>query len=238
MHRQRLLLFFSILLLVSSCSPKISKTITKSYAPLDYRVDVLVFDLQTRIPDGAEEMGTVKIGDTGFTTACDWKTVVETAKTEARKVGGNAIKITEHKPPSAASSCHRITASVLRIENAGEIAAVAKNDDAAADWDYALVHLYRFGGAGALVGFDVYLGNDLICRTKNNWKTTIQIRSFGRNTLWASTESKTEIPVIFEPGREYYICCGIRMGVAVGRPTLQLMDKNTGKAEFDSIKFN
>jgi hypothetical protein len=155
---------------------------------------------------------------------------------EARKIGGNAIKISKHKPPNMGSTCHRITAVILRIENASEIAAAAKIDDVAANWDYALLHIYRLGGPGAMVGYDVYLGNEVICRAKNRWKTTIQINSFGRNTVWASTESKTEIPVNFEPGREYYIRCGIKMGVMVGRPTLELVDKNVGKAEFASIK--
>jgi hypothetical protein len=239
MNTQGKLLILCIWFIATCCAPKVSKTITKSYVPLDYKEDVLVLDLQTPIPDNAENMGTVKIGDNGFSTKCDWNTVIETAKMEARKVGGNAIKIMKHKPPSAlGSSCHRITAAVLHIDNVGEIAVAAKNDDVTADWDYAMLYIYRLGGAGALVGYDVHLGNVVICRTKNNWKTTIQIRSFGLNTVWASTESKTEISVDFEPGREYYIRCGIKMGVAVGRPTLELVDKNTGKAEYSSIKTN
>jgi len=236
MHTRQLVIL-SILCIATACSPKVSKNITQSYAPLDYKEDVVVLDLQTPIPDGADHIGTIKIGDSGFSTDCDWNTVIETAKVEARKVGGNAIKITEHKPPSTfGSGCHRITAVVLRIDNAGEIASAAKTDDVVADWDYALLHIYRFGGAGALVGYDIHLGNEVICRAKNKWKTTIQIHSFGLNTVWASTESKIELPVNFEPGREYYIRCGIKMGIAVGRPTLELVDKNTGKTEFDSIK--
>jgi len=230
------LFILGIFLFVTACSPKVSKTITKNYAPLDYTEEVLVLDLQAPIPNGAENLGSVKIGDTGFSTKCDWNTVIEEAKMEARKVGGNAIKITEHKPPTAlGSSCHRITVDVLHIGNIAEIA-TESNDDVVADWDYALLHIYRFGGPGALVGYDIHLGEEVICRAKNKWKTTIQIRNFGRNTLWASTESKIELPVNFEPGREYYVRCGIKMGIAVGRPTLDLVDKGTGKTEFNSIK--
>ena len=214
MKAYKCLFFLVALFVATACSPKVSKTITKSYAPLDYKEDVLVLDLQTPVPDGTDEMGTVKIGDTGFTNDCDWNTVIEKAKVEARKVGGNAIKITEHKPPTAmGSSCHRITAVILHVENAAEIAAAVKIEDVAADWDYALLHIYRHSGQGALVGYDVYLGNDVICRAKNKWKTTIQIRSFGLNTVWASTESKTELSVNFEPGREYYIRCGVKWGL-------------------------
>jgi len=231
------LLILIALFFASACSPKVSKNITKSFAPLDYKDDVLVLDLQTPVPAGAEEIGTIKIGDTGFSTNCDWDIVIDKAKTEARKAGGNAIKIKDHKPPSPmGSSCHRITAVVLRIENAGEIAAAAKVEDVAADWDYALLHIYRFGGSGALVSYDIHLGDVVICRAKNKWKTTIQIYNFGLNTLWASTESKTELPVRIEPGREYYIRCGLKMGVIVGRPTLELVEKSRGRTEFASIK--
>jgi len=235
--QRSLFVFFIVLLVVTSCSPKVSKSFQKSYAPLDYREEVLVLDLYTPIPEGADDMGKIKIGDTGFTTNCDWNTVIEMAKIEARKVGGNVIKITKHKPPSAGSStCHRITASVLRIENTEKLALTLKNDDVAADWDYALVHFYRFGGTGALINYDIHLGNNVICRSQSKWKTSVQVYNLGNNTLWASTESKTEIPVNFEPGREYYVRCGIQMGVLVGRPTLQLVDKRTGSAEFNSIK--
>lgn len=56
------------------------------------------------------------------------------------------------------------------------------------------------------------------------------------NTLWAKTESKVEVPVDFEYGREYYLRCGVKMGAFVGRPTLELVDHTTGKLEFTTIK--
>jgi len=111
------LLILVALFFVTACSPRVSKTITKSYAPLDYKEDVVVLDLQTPVPAGAEKIGTVKVGDTGFTMVCGWKTVIEKAKLEARKAGGNAIKITEHKTPDIISSCHRITADILLIDH-------------------------------------------------------------------------------------------------------------------------
>jgi hypothetical protein len=230
------ILILAALFAVVSCAPKVSKTITRSYPPLDYREDVLVLDIQTPVPNNAIEIGTIRIGDSGFSTDCGWNTVIEEAKTEARKAGGNAIKITEHKPPSMASTCHRIKALILYIDNVDEIDAFSKTNDEAADWDYALLHIYRFGGTGALVNYDVYLGNEVICRAKNNWKTTIETRTFGRNSIWASTESKAELPINIEPGREYYIRCGIDMGIMVGRPSLQLVDNKAGKVEFNTVK--
>ena len=107
----------------------------------------------------------------------------------------------------------------------------------AADWDYALLHVYRPGSLkGAVIGYDVHLGDELIGRVKNKWKTTVEVRDFGQSTVWARTESKTEIPINLERGREYYVRCGVKMGIAVGRPSLELVSKRTGKPEFDAIK--
>jgi len=41
-------------------------------------------------------LGKIKIGDTGFSTDCSYEKAIEIAELEARKVGGNAVKITKH----------------------------------------------------------------------------------------------------------------------------------------------
>ena len=100
---------------LASCSPKITSTISKSYEPTQAEQDVKVFELNDRSPGGADKLGEVKIGDTGFTTNCSYETVINVAKAEARKVGGNAIKVVEHIHPDLSSSCHRIVVEVYRI---------------------------------------------------------------------------------------------------------------------------
>jgi len=92
----------------------------KTYAPLDYKEEVRVFGIEEEIPFNAEKLGTIKVGDSGFSVNCNYATVLDKAKTESRKVGGNVLKITKHKRPDLWSSCHRITADVYkvnRIEN-------------------------------------------------------------------------------------------------------------------------
>ncbi|MEO6819539.1 MAG: hypothetical protein ABI266_08675 [Ginsengibacter sp.] len=232
------LFFISALLFLNACSPKISTNTSKKYPPLDYKQDVLVIGLDQTEPGNAEDLGTVKIGDNGFTLDCTYETVIESAKLEARKVGGNAIKIIEHKMPNAlGSSCHRITAKILRIANIDSlIAATEADEEMPADVDYAVLNIYRYGGNGAFISYDLYLGDSVICRVKNNFKTTLHIKKDGLNTLWAKTESKSEIPIDFKMGKNYYLRCGIMMGAFVGRPKLELVDIKTGKSEFESFK--
>ena len=232
-----LIFLVGLFIFAISCSPKISTSISKNYAALDYRENVVVFGLEDAEPENAELLGTVKIGDSGFTTDCSLETVIEKAKTEARKIGGNAIKITKHDSPSTlGSSCHRITANILKIDDTKDykVATTIPNDSLIGA-DYALLHVYRAGGPGTLISFDLHLGDTVICRVSNNWKETIKIDKDGLNTLWARTESKTELPINIKLGNEYYIRCKVVMGVLVGRPSLEIVDNQIGKLEFQSV---
>ncbi len=224
------------LIFLSSCSPKVSTNITKTYPPIDYREDIFVYFPNDPFPDSYEKLGTIKLGDTGFTNNCQFDIVLEKAKLEARKTGANAIKITEHTPPDFVSTCHRIKADLLFVKNPEEAFAIQPVSSKIEGADYALLHIYRYGGGGALVSYDLYLGDSIIYRVKNKSKTTLKIRKDGMNTLWAKTESKAEIPVNIEFGNEYYIRCSVSMGAFVGRPRLEIVDNATGKREFESLQ--
>ena len=227
------------ILFLTSCSAKLTSSMQRIYAPLDYKEEVIVFDLWEETPRDAEKLGTVKVGDSGFTINCDYAVVIDKAKTEARKVGGNAIKITGHKMPDGWSSCHRITADVLRVDDIEYYTADAETEDFYSDWideDYAIINVYRAGGQGALVNYDLYLGDEILCRVTNNFCESIKVYIDGFNSLWARTETKAEIPINVEFGKMYYVRCGIKMGEFVGRPSLEMVDKKTGKIEFNAIQ--
>jgi hypothetical protein len=101
----------------------------------------------------------------------------------------------------------------------------------------ALFHIYRSGSiAGSAIGYDLYFDNEFVYRVTNKSKITIRIVSEGIHTLWAETESKTELPIEVKFGNEYYIKCGIGMGVLVGRPKLDLVHNETGWNEYSKIK--
>lgn len=230
------LIIWSVLFL-TSCSAKLTSSIQKTYDPLDYREEVRVFELDEATPHESEKLGTVKVGDSGFSTNCDYDVVLDKAKTESRKVGGNALKITEHKLPDIWSSCHKITADVLRIDDIENYVAVVETADSTLkDAYYAVINVYRPSGVGALVNYDLYLGSSIICRVKSNFYESIKIYKEGLNSLSAKTEAKAEIPINVEFGKTYYVRCGMKMGAFVGRPTLEMIDNKTGKAEFNAIQ--
>lgn len=239
MKSTKLIFISGLALLLIACSPKITTKLTKAYQPLAFSENVMVYSLEEQAPISAENLATVKIGDSGFTTDCSMETVLEKAKLEARKIGGNAIKIIKHTPPNLwGSSCHQITALILKADanNLKNDASISKVDSAMLKSGYALIHIYRHSGMGALVGYDLHLADSVICRVSNKSKTTVKVTKDGLMSLWARTEVKKEIPLEVKFGYEYYIRCGLEMGAFVGRPSIELVDKQTGKYEFESIK--
>lgn len=224
-------------LLFSSCNLKITTELAKTYPTLDYREDVLVLGLGEQEPENAEFLGEVKIGDSGLTTKCDYNLIIDYAKLEARKIGGNAIQITKHIPPSDfGSTCHSITANILKIT---DIEAFLNHENTPKEqpaFDYALLHIYRNTAYGALVTYNLHLNDSVICRVKPRWKTTVKVDKPDTYTLWAKTEVRKEVTLLLEPGKEYYIKCGVNMGAFVGRPSIDIVENGYGKKEFTSIK--
>jgi hypothetical protein len=102
--------------------------------------------------------------------------------------------------------------------------------------DIAFVHIYRVGQmAGAAIGYDIHLEDQVVWRARNKSKATIRLDREGIAALWAKTESRVDLPIDIQLGNEYWVRCGLRMGAFVGRPDLQLMDAATGRAEFERV---
>ena len=104
---------FSLILLYS-CASTIQTTSTKSYPPTPLSEPIIVYGLNEAVPSSSVNIGTIKIGDSGFSTNCGWNQVIEKAKNEARKKGGTGIKLISILEPSTASTCYRISAYILK----------------------------------------------------------------------------------------------------------------------------
>ncbi len=229
---KKTLLLLASLSLGASCAPKIKTNISKKYAPLDYRQEVMVLEMDETTPADLEVLGTVKVGDAGVTTQCNYAQVLTRAKEEARKYGGNIIKITQHRLPDLMTTCHRIKAEVLRAD-AKELALLKTADEEIdSTLDHAVLYVYRGQGTGTLLSYNLYLGDSTICKVSNRFRQKIKVYKSGETELWAKTESKAAVPVHLEKGKSYYLRCSVAMGVMVGRPNLELVSNRTGSREF------
>ncbi len=109
--------FFALAFCLGSCAPKIVTQVTKSYPALDNLEEVTVLGLNEEIPANAEVLAEIKIGDSGLTVKCKFEDVINQAKLQTRKIGGNVLKLTSHRLPSVmGSSCHRIEGKILRYD--------------------------------------------------------------------------------------------------------------------------
>jgi hypothetical protein len=101
-----------ISVLIVSCGTMKTVSIINYSTPIDTKQAVEVMGIGQQIPSNYKLLGSIKIGDGGFTTKCSYAEVITDAQIQARAMGGNVLVITKHKEPDAWSSCHRINADV------------------------------------------------------------------------------------------------------------------------------
>lgn len=122
MKKSIFLLFFIALLSLTGCKTtmKVKGIPQKKLPALVINTPVVIFEEEDSLPTNHPKtyIGSFKIRDGGTTLDCNYERVLEIAKAKARKVGGNAIKITQHKLPSIHwSTCHRINFQVWKLQN-------------------------------------------------------------------------------------------------------------------------
>ena len=206
---------FSLLLLAAafcSCSPKIHKNIIKQMPyPNGTHSEVTVYDTDDVVPDNAEVIGSLSVGDGGFTTHCDWETIIETAKKEAKTSGGNGLEILQHSYPGENSSnCHQIVAYILNIDDNAEPIGLS---------DFALKNFTDYVVFGE--------GDTIKCRVTENEKDYLTViyerngvrryRMLGKNKLLAYhiddpvalAEQQSE-----RDRKDFHVCIGLDGGWA------------------------
>ena len=238
------LIIFSAITL-QSCSPKIRTNLsTNSYKPLESESEIVVLEQTDQVPENSKFIGDLKIGDSGFSTDCGYTKVMDEAKIKARKSGANLVHLTEVKKPNFGSTCYRIKAKLYRNFNSEIVAMISERNKLKnksrlpSDADYAIVYFYRPENfVGSLIGYKVRVNDEtVIGRVRNGEKFEYKITDFGKHEFWAKTESKTSVIIDIEKGQEYFIRCGINIGIAVGKPEMYLVENELGISEYQSIK--
>jgi hypothetical protein len=240
------ILFLSTLLLFISCATSIStKLANKNYQKLNDENQMIVLEKEDVLPNNSEFIGDIKIGDSGFTSDCGYNKVVADATNTARNAGANIIQITEVKQPSfMGSSCYRIRAKIYRNLNPESLSTIVEKRNLKnksrlpIDCDYALIHFYRPSfGAGALLGYKIKDVNDSILgRLRNGEKFIYKTKKFGIQSFYGTLETKEEVKINIEKGKEYFVRCSINMGVVLGRPEINLIENYIGMKEYSEMK--
>lgn len=234
----RVLLLLIVLTSIVACSPKVRTKTVENHQPLEFDAPVLLLYASDSVPESATYIGDVKVTDSGFSSDCGLEVVLNYAKYETRMAGGNVLKLYEHQPPDAKSTCHRIKGLMFKMDDQEAFKAIenaSSYTEIPPDSSYALFYVYRASGKGDLISYDVHLGDSAIYRATANSKEVLKIRKDGLNRLWAKTEVIEEIPIDVEFGRSYFLQCGMKTGWLMGRPELELVDEKTGMLIYDLI---
>ncbi|MDL2241660.1 hypothetical protein LJB91_01975 [Bacteroidales bacterium OttesenSCG-928-L03] len=120
MKRTNVICLLGLLLLCSCGGMRVTTSALKTYPALSEDEPIPVYFQKEDVPVDSESLGVTGALDSGMTATnkCDSITAVEHLKTEARKIGGNAVLVTEYRKPSIwGSSCHQMVATVLRVHD-------------------------------------------------------------------------------------------------------------------------
>jgi hypothetical protein len=86
-----------LLLFHASCSPKVTTQVSSQLQPLAPADEVHILPQRSPLPGDALDLGKLSIQYRGlFTVSCEYNEIIARAREEARKIGGNVIKITDH----------------------------------------------------------------------------------------------------------------------------------------------
>lgn len=230
------ILFFLIIL--TSCTPRISKSIQRHGVRMGRFDPVVVLSIDDSLPSTAIELGTIKVRDRRWQIdKCNFNKVLIDAKAEARHVGGNMIKVFKDDIDiEPLDTCHKISAKIFLVKDSIFIKTHVKVDSSLFGKGYSLVHFYRPSAYGLLVSYNIHDGDDVLTRSKYDWKTSVRISKYGRRDFWGRTEMKGKCSIDIKPERHYYVKCGIRTGLVVGVPKLEVMETELGKYEYDQVE--
>lgn len=230
-------LLLAALSLVCSCAQRIKMQVSNpGYQTDSVTTPVRVLSLNDTVPAEAVLIGTLKIGDNGFSKSGNLDTTLRLAREQAAKAGGNLVKITWHKAPSFASSCHRIKADIYRMDSPVPVETSVMFDSVHYRNGESVLHFFRKAPLGAWVGYNVKVNDSVVTRARNNWAEELVIPATGEITLSATTESTSSLILNLQPGYHYYIRCGMKYGALVGRPKLEIVEPSVAKAEIEAIQ--
>jgi hypothetical protein len=100
----------------------------------------------------------------------------------------------------------------------------------------ATVIIYRRNSpSGFAVTYDVLANAKYITKVTNNFYYSGQF-DVGYTTFTAKTEREVSASMNLEPGKTYYLRCGVSSGIWMGVPSLEFVSENTGIVESSKIK--
>lgn len=238
---------------ISACSPIISTQIKKSYPP-NPNDSITVYELGQKIDYKYEDLGTFKIENGDMTKLSKYDKIIDFAKNEAKKMGGNAIKILEHVKPETEmaglgvvfTTSHNVVFKVIKISDIKQQTENQQIDSIFSNKD-AFLYFYEQKNANAghynrpdLIesialssgyGYQILLDDSLVVKMGKNWKKSeVHTNKLGNHLLTAKIkQGKFNVPLNIEKGKNYFI--RFRYTIS-GKRIFEIVDNELGEFEY------
>ena len=251
MRRIHLFAIVNVLILISSCTPTIYKQIKNTYPPITTN-QITVYEMDQKINNRFEDLGTYKIENSDFSSLSSYEKIISYAKEEAKKIGGNAVKIIEHIKPHTEmvglgvvfTTTHDVVFKILKVS---ETEFLSESDSTKNQSNNAILNFYEqksiYSGykkpdlieSIALsrgYGYQIKLDDSLIVKMGEKWKKSIVLtEKIGNHKIIAKIkEGNLETPIDIQRGKEYYF----RLRYTnTARRVFELVNNEIGEFEFD-----
>lgn len=236
----KLFSFIFLISFISSCTPSVYTNLEQPrFNSLDETTEQLVLTHQSEIQN-ASFVGTLRSKKSGILANCGYDRTLEDAKDAARKSGANILQIKELKKPKGLNPCYDLSADLYRNldeEGIAEIKEIQIPTSSGVNKDRAVIHFFRDKIlVGSALSYKVRIGDKVLGKIKNGKTMDYEIDKPGKYIFWAKTERKEYVELDVEMGKEYYVQCGLKPGVWVGRPTLTQIENHVIDTYFDLSK--
>lgn len=124
------LLLTAWLVLLSACSPKITRVGYQKTDNSNSNECEIVIKENAKIDEAfGEVLASIKITDSGFSKKCSEEDVLEILRVEACVLGANLVNLREVKRPNLASTCFRCSADFIKLDAAVAPSSVESSSD-------------------------------------------------------------------------------------------------------------
>ncbi|MGL4632294.1 MAG: hypothetical protein ACRCVT_13915 [Leadbetterella sp.] len=243
----RTLLLSILAIALLACTPQVKKnSASTSFPALESTSQIFIVYEDEEVPNNSVYIGDLKVGSSEYSSDCGgYKTLIETAKESAKKHGANVIKLTRVVEPDIVSRCYRLKAKLYNNSDKNVLASLTLKSDQQNNSrlplgaDYAVVYFYRPGNyyEGGVISYKLRLDdNTKIGRIRNGGKFEYRTSKTGMHKFWGQTESQDSVMIDIQKGKEYFVRCGLKPGVVIGRPELFVIENRVGMNEYASVK--
>lgn len=183
-----------LLIMITSCSPKMGSSILKTLPALPNSEVVIVLNELDEQLITAEKIGEIKVTDNGFSSDCSYYENIQNLKRLARAAGANLVKITEHKSGDKWSSCDRFWADIYKVDNAIDFEVeIEWSENRKLTWDdfKGVPNSVDLPEAAAATnsGFGSYSNRPHMLETKGEF---FVVTKFYKNTSWVISDKKSD----------------------------------------------